>query len=84
MGKTYSKQEEIIIAQNGANQVDLTNVKSHMKMVGVAIIILGILLLGVIMCKCCGRLKLSATGWMHKTMGSSIQKFHENQSANNV
>lgn len=56
MGKSYSKQEEIIIAQNGANNASQTTVEQKLETYGtVILIILGIILLfGIlVMCKRC-------------------------------
>lgn len=84
MGKPHSKEEEIIIAQNGANQSDLTNMENHIKLCGIAIFILGGLLLGVLICKCYMHLRSSATGLIQGAMAKSIQKCQENQGANIV
>lgn len=79
MGKSYSKNEEIIIAQNGANQLDFTNIESHVKMYGIIILVIGLIILAVILCKCCVKCRSFSKKWMDKNMEKSIKKFQEAQ-----
>lgn len=79
MGKSYSKNEEIVIAQNGANQADFTNIENHLKMYGVLMVVIGVMLMLIILCKCCGVCHLSGKKWIQRQMENTIQKFQNAQ-----
>lgn len=73
MGKSYSKEEEIIIAQNGANQADYSAMESHMQLYGIGVILIVIIVSLIIMYKCCGKCSSYASTWLRKEMGNTIQ-----------
>lgn len=74
MGKTYSKNEEIIIAQNGANQLDFTNVESHIKNHYYIAITVLLLIIIIICYLCCGKCTGIVKKCFRKEMDSVIQK----------
>lgn len=66
MGKSYSKQEDVIIAQNGANSASTTSLEQKIELYGlflVAIIILLLLITAFIMCR---KARKGARNWARK------------------
>lgn len=72
MGKSYSKQEEIVIAQNGANGASTSSMEKKMEVYGIVItcVVVLLLLIGVyiVMHKC----NKSVKKWARKEMLSAV------------
>lgn len=79
MGKTYSKSEEIIIAQNGANSANFSEIETHMKLYGALSIVIVVLLTGLIMYYCCGACRTRTRGWLRKEMDNTVQQIQNSQ-----
>lgn len=74
MGKTYSKQEEIIIAQNGANNSDWTNVESHIKISSIMLLVILMIIVCVIFYVSCRKCKRGIQSGLRKEIGTVIQQ----------
>lgn len=75
MGKQVSKQEEIIIAQNGANSASTSNLEVNVKLYG-SIMLAVLILLGLLFLYFCAKkCKMASSSWMQhqiKTVHSEI------------
>lgn len=72
MGKSYSKQEEIIIAQNGANDASQSSLEQKMEMYSILIAIIMLILLVFGACFIFKKCNKGMKKWARKEMISVI------------
>lgn len=87
MGKSYSKSEEIIIAQNGANNANQSSVEQKLELYGAVVASVLVLLILFAMCFLCKKCKKGATNWAKKELitvmsTSQIDKIGQQQTPN--
>lgn len=79
MGQSYNKQEEVFIAQNGANQASYSSLESSIKTYGILTLGIAIAIGIVIMCWCCGTCRARIRKQLKKEVGDFIQKAQMDQ-----
>lgn len=81
MGKSYSKEEEIFITQNGANNADYSAMEKHIQLYGIGVLLIVIIMSLILVYFCCGKCRSHISVWLRKEMGSTIQQI-QTQSQN--
>lgn len=81
MGKSYSKQEEIVIAQNGANGAtsSVSEINANFKLYGTLMLIVFVLLVLMFTYFCMSKCKRHSQKWIQRQVRTLVP---ENISAN--
>lgn len=72
MGKSYSKREEIVIAQNGANSANQSSLEQRIEFYGLAIGSLVVILLIIVACLMVKRCHRGTKRWIRKELSSAV------------